>query len=176
MVRSRAFLIAVSAIMIAVAAVFTLLVRIPVPGTQEYVNFSDVAVNFAALAFGPWIGLIAGAIGPAIADVVGGYPQWAPLTLLAHGLQGLAVGLLARRKTPWRIVLAWAVGAAIMVAFYFLGAGAVLSGWGVALVGLPFNILQAVVGGVVGIPLYYAVLRAYPPVAQMSESGTWREG
>ena len=57
--------------MIAVTTVFTTAVRIPIPATQGYVNFSDVAIFFVALAFGPWVGLIAGGLGTAIADIAG---------------------------------------------------------------------------------------------------------
>jgi uncharacterized membrane protein len=42
-------LIALSALLIALTTVFTLLVRVPVPATQGYVNLSDVAITFAGL-------------------------------------------------------------------------------------------------------------------------------
>lgn len=57
--------IAIAGVMIALVAVFTLFVRVPI-GTG-YFNFSDVAIYFASFAFGPWIGLVAG-------DLVGGLP------------------------------------------------------------------------------------------------------
>ena len=55
-----------------------------------------------------------------------------------------------------------------MIAIYLLGEGLLLTGWGPALVEVPVNALQALVGGVVGIPLYYAVRRAYPPVMRLA--------
>jgi uncharacterized membrane protein len=133
-----AFTVAIAAIMIAVTFVFTKVVNVPIPGTSEYLNFSDVAINFTALAFGPWLGLIAGALGPAIADLFG-WPQWAPLTLFAHGLQGLVVGLLGYGKSGWRLFLAWLAGTVIMVGIYLLGAGLVISGWGDALFAAPLR-------------------------------------
>jgi len=181
-------MIAITAIMIAVTAVFTLLIRVPIPATQGYINFSDVAIYFAATAFGPWIGMVAGGVGTALADVLGGYAQFAPLTLLAHGLQGLVVGALVRRARPLNLVLAWLAGMATMVGLYLLGEGLVLTGWGPALMEAPFNLLQNVVGGLVGIPLFHAVRKAYPPVTRLGglsrgeqdmgrEHGeSWREG
>src|SRR5512143_1944215 len=100
MKKPGAMMIAIAAIMIAVTTVFTLLIRVPVPATQGYINFSDVAIYFAAATFGPWVGLVAGGLGAALADLLGGYAQFAPLTLLAHGLQGLLAGALVRRGKP----------------------------------------------------------------------------
>lgn len=168
--------VALVAVMIAVTTVFTLLVRVPIPATQGYFNFSDVAIVFASVAFGPWVGLVAGGIGTALADLVGGYAQWAPLSLLAHGLEGLAIGLLVRRRTLPHMLVAWAVGSIVMVGLYYLGSALVLVGdWAVPLAEIPLNLVQAGAGAVVGIPLYYAVRRAYPPVEQMGRPVTWTE-
>jgi len=176
MKKPGAMMIAIAAIMIAVTTVFTLLIRVPVPATQGYINFSDVAIYFAAATFGPWVGLVAGGLGTALADVLGGYAQFAPLTLLAHGVQGLLAGALARRSAkPAVLLVAWLAGTAAMVGLYLLGEGLVLTGWGPALVEAPFNLLQNVVGGLVGIPLYYAVRKAYPPVMRLGRGQTWRE-
>ncbi|MBC7236890.1 MAG: ECF transporter S component [Chloroflexi bacterium] len=176
MSRSRALGIAIAAIMIAVTAVFTILVRVPIPATQGYFNFSDVAVYFAAFSFGPVVGLIGGGVGAAVADLLGGYPQWALLTFLAHGLEGLVAGLLGRNKGLSGLILAWLAGTVTMMGLYFLGEGLVLTGWGPAVAELPFNLIQNVVGGLVGIPLFYAVRRAYPPIAQIGRGAEWREG
>lgn len=168
--------VALAAVMIAVTAVFTLLIRVPIPATQGYFNFSDVAITFAGLAFGPWVGLAAGGLGTALADVVGGYGQWAPLSFLAHGIEGLLIGYLGRKRALPIILLGWFLGSLVMVAFYYVGGAAILIGdWGVALAEVPVNLLQAAAGGVVGIPLFYAVRRAYPPLDQMGRRAAWTE-
>lgn len=173
---SVALIVALAAVMIAVTAVFTLLIRVPIPATQGYFNFSDVAITFAGLAFGPWVGLVAGGIGTALADVIGGYAQWAWLSFLAHGLEGLIIGLLGRRRALPFIIGGWLVGALVMVALYYLGAAAILIGdWAVPLAEVPFNLIQGAVGGLVGIPLFYAVRLAYPPLEQMVRGVTWTE-
>ncbi len=176
MFAPRARIVAIAAVMIAVTAVFTLLVRIPIPATQGYVNFSDVATYFAAFAFGPVIGFVAGGIGAALADVIGGYAQFAVLTLLAHGLQGVVAGVLARGRSLPGLIVAWAAGTVTMAGIYLLGEGLVLTGWGPAIAELPFNLLQNVAGGLVGIPLYLAVRRAYPPVIRLAQPEGWQEG
>ncbi len=173
--RLGAITIVLAAVLIGVTTVFTMLVRIPIPATQGYVNFSDVAVYFAAITFGPWMGLIAGGIGTALADLLGGYAQFAPLTLLAHGLQGLVAGLLGRHLGRLGLILGWAAGTLAMVGIYLLGEGLVLTGWGPALAEAPFNLVQNIIGGVVGVALYYGVRAAYPPVAQLGKPREWRE-
>ncbi|MCX7669444.1 MAG: ECF transporter S component [Anaerolineae bacterium] len=169
-------LIALTALLIALTTVFTLLVRVPIPATQGYVNLSDVAITFTGLIFGPWVGLAAGGIGAGLADLLGGYAQFAPLSLVAHGLEGLAIGWLGRgRKAPAAMIAAWLVGAAVMVAGYLLGEGLFLTGWPAAIAEVPMNALQAIVGAVVGIPLVFAVRQAYPPIDRLGQRRTWRE-
>jgi len=182
-------LLAVVAVMIAVTTLFTLAVRVPVPATGGYFNFSDVAVYFAAFAFGPWMGLVCGGIGTALADIIGGYIQFAPLTFLAHGLEGLVAGYVAhnllpltsRDPSPQRRVLGmligWALGGVVMLGFYFLGEAFVYS-MGVIAAGeeaLTCNIPQVIIGGLVGIPLVLAVRRAYPPITRIGQRREWRE-
>jgi uncharacterized membrane protein len=167
--RSTALRIASVAVLAAVTAVLTLLPKIPIPGTQGYVHLGDAAVVFTALVFGPITGLLAGGLGTAAADLLGGYAQWAPISFVVHGLQGLAVGLLIRLR-PRSILLAVAagvLGAVVMVAGYFLG-GLVIEGLGATLRSVLPNLIQAAAGAVLGIPLSIAVRTAYPPVRDLS--------
>ena len=54
-------MIALVVVMAAVTCALTLVVQFPVPATGGYIHLGDVAANFGALAFGPWLGfLIAG--------------------------------------------------------------------------------------------------------------------
>ncbi len=169
-------MIALVSLLIALTTVFTLIVRIPVPVTQGYVNLSAVAVTFAGLVFGPWVGLAAGGVGAALADLLGGYTQFALLSLVAHGLEGLLIGLFGRgRRTLPALVLAWLPGALAMVAAYLVGEGLFLTGWPAALVEAPMNAFQALLGAVVGIPLVLAVRKAYPPVDRIGRRQQWSE-
>ena len=157
---------ALTAMLIAVTTVFTLLVRIPIPATQGYINFSDVATFFSGFTFGPLVGGLAGGVGAAIADLLGGYAQFAPLTLLAHGLQGVLAGLIGRKGTWLALILGWLAGTAAMVGIYLLGEALVLTTWPNAWIEAPLNLIQNVVGGLIGIPLFFAVRRAYPAILQ----------
>jgi uncharacterized membrane protein len=168
-------MIALSAVLIAMTAVFTLLVRVPTPA-RGYVNLSDVAITFAALAFGPWVGAVAGGIGTGLADVIGGFAPFAPLSLVAHGLEGFLIGLLARgRRSVPAMAGAWAAGGLAMVAVYLVGEGLFYTGWPPALAEAPLNAFQAFVGGAVGIPLMLAVRAAYPPIERLGRRQQWTE-
>ncbi len=166
--------IAVVGIMIALVCVFTLTIRVPFAPTGGYFNFSDVAVYFAAFAFGPWVGFLAGGVGTGLADILGGFAHFAPWSFLIHGLQGLVAGYLGRRSVRGMLA-GWLLGAVIMVAGYFL-VELVLYGFGPAAgEAVSVNLPQVVAGGLVGIPLVLAVRRAYPPITRMGRRETWKE-
>ncbi|MBN1834790.1 MAG: ECF transporter S component [Spirochaetales bacterium] len=171
--RSPAFRIASLAVLTAVTAVFTYMVRIPVAPTRGYLNLGDVAIYFTAFSFGPVTALISGGLGTALADMISGYSQWAPISLVVHGLQGLVAGLIGGilGKGPRRVFNPyWLVGAAagtVLMCGGYLLSGTFMVGFGAALVELPGNLLQNLAGIAGGIPLAMAVRRAYPPIGEM---------
>jgi uncharacterized membrane protein len=172
--RSPALRIAAVAILTALTAVLTLLVRIPVPATKGYFNLGDTVIYFTAFTIGPLSALLSGGLGTALADLIG-FPTFAPISLFVHGLQGLVAALvagiqLAGKGRRWPFDPSWLIaagaGALIMCGGYF-ASESVLYGVGPALIELPLNLLQNVVGAVVGISLSLIVRRAYPPVAEL---------
>jgi uncharacterized membrane protein len=168
-------MIALVALLIALTTVFTLLLRIPTPA-RGYANLSDVAITFSGLLFGPWVGAIAGGVGTALADLFGGYPFFAPLSLVAHGVEGLLIGLVGwRRRSVPVMILAWLAGTVAMVGIYLVGEGVFYTGWAPALAEVPMNVLQGILGAIVGIPLALAVRRAYPAVDRLGHRPTWYE-
>lgn len=163
-------LIAITAVMTAVIFVLTRLVQIPTPA-RGFVHLGDAGIFFAAFAFGPVVGAVAGALGTALADISSGYAQWALFSFLIHGLQGYLVGAMVRGRQGqtqldvYHLLMAVGLGSIVVVAGYFV-AGMVLMGIGPAVSEIPANVLQAVSGGLIGTPLFIAVRRAYPPLAQ----------
>jgi len=172
--RWTAVRVVVLAALMALTAVLTTLVRVPIAPTRGYIHLGDVGVYFAAFAFGPIMGLLAGGVGTAMADVFSGFAHWAPLTLVIHGLQGWLAGAIGYRATAKRQLVGWLAGSAVMVGGYFL-AEVVLYGVGAALVELLPNVLQAALGGLVAIPLVAAMRRAWPPIDNLGSAGKWEE-
>ena len=162
--------IALITIMAAVVCTLTLVVKIPIPATGGYIHLGDMAANFAALAFGPWLGFLIVGGGMAIADLIG-YPIFAPATFVVHGLQAVVVAYLGRGRKPWVMLLAAVAGGAVVVVGYFLYEWLILRiGVVTAAQEVPFNILQ-VGTGLVGVLVYMLVARAYPPIARWAQEG-----
>ena len=107
-----------------VTALITLFIRIPLP-SRGYFNFGDVAVVFSGLVLGSlaksnrflW-GAAAGGIGSAIADIIGGFGMFAPITLVAKGLEGGLCAVASGKQKAMRWVLLL-LGGGAMVATYF---------------------------------------------------------
>lgn len=172
-----------AALSIALVTLATFVIRIPNPATQGYINLGDGLLFTLALVFGWRIGGLAGGVGSALADALGGYFIWAPWTLVIKGIEGILVGSIAfwgirgRRdarnsgddqverdaesalaapgdRHPGRI----AAFAAVLVggAWMVTGyylAGSVLFGGIAALTEIPGNLVQAGVAVVVSLPL-----------------------
>ncbi len=160
--------LALTGVMTAIIFILTRAVQVPTP-VGGYIHLGDAGVLFTSFAFGPIVGAIAGALGTALADVTSPYAQWAPFTLVIHGLMGLLAGTIVRRGDKLQHLLVACVGAGIvLVAGYFV-AGLVLVGMEAALEIGP-NVSQIIGGAIVSIPLYYAVRRAYPPLIWHNQS------
>lgn len=159
--------VALGGVMIALTAAMTLVIRIPVAPTRGYLNFGDAMVFFSALAFGARIGGIAGGVGSALADILGGYAYFAPITLVVKGIEGALCGYVAKKGGLAVMLLGTGIGGVCMIAGYFF-AELLLYGVGPALVEVPVNITQVVGGLAVAIPLTVAVRKAYPAIQRAS--------
>jgi uncharacterized membrane protein len=157
----RAFLIILLA---GATAALTIVVRIPIPGTGGYLNLGDIAVIFCGLFLGKKYGAIAGGVGSAVADIIGGFFIFVPATLVAKGLEGFLAGLIGQTKI--KIVLLPIAGL-VMVTVYFLYE-LFLPGVGIggALSEVPFNLIQAFVGAFGGYFVHKAVMKALPQKKQ----------
>lgn len=173
--RRPALQIALVAILTAITVVFTLIVRVPTP-IKGYISLADVVITFSAFLFGPLTALVAGGLGTGLADIIGGYAQWAPFSFLIHGLQGLLIGLIAKKgsKSGYSIdsnlslmILGGVVGMVVMAGGYYL-VGGMFYGFEPALVEIPLNLIQSGVGVVLGIAVSKGVSKAYPAVRELS--------
>jgi uncharacterized membrane protein len=165
--HSLALKVAVAAIFAALVAVATLTLVIPIPATSGYFNLGEVLIYVAALLFGPFVGAIAGG-GAAISDALVA-AQYAPGTLIIKATEGFLVGYLTKqlnkkiKSLTICATIAILIGGLEMVAGYFLYETLAL-GYpaALALLEVPFNIVQMLVGLVIAIPIMHAVLRVFP--------------
>jgi len=161
--------LALAAIFGALAAATTMAFVIPIPATSGYFNLGEAIVYTAALVFSPFVGGFTGG-SVAIADIlVPGAAQFAPGTLVIKGLEGIIVGSLNRKLQKYTSNLGLSsaisvvVGGLEMVTGYFVYEQLFLGySMAAALVEVPFNIVQMIVGLIVAVPIMYAVHRVFP--------------
>jgi len=146
-----------SATMAALVTVSTYVVQIPVPATSGYINIGDIMVFTSALVFGPLVGGIAGGLGSSLADMLGGYWAFVPITFVVKGIEGLISGFLSNGRNVNRDALAVLAGGIVMISGYFLAETYLLGYGAAAFLEVPGNIIQVTVGGLVGIPASYAI-------------------
>jgi len=154
--------IAASGVMAALVCVATYFLIVPIPATQGYFNVGDAMIMVAALTFGPIVGAIAGGVGASLADVLAGYSYFAPYTLIIKGIEGALAGLILtkiKRQSFLKIPLAWMVGGLEMVSGYLLVEYFIFGYGSAAFVEIPFNLVQMLVAGIVGIPISLTLKR-----------------
>lgn len=167
-----------TALMMSLILVGTILLRIPIPMTQGYVHLGDAMIYLGVLLLGRKSGAAAAGIGSALADVLGGFAVWAPWTLVIKGAMAFAAGTfieLARadrgssddtrtehrhsagsrsdsgRMTTSAVIAGMVLGGMLMCAGYFAAEGIMYGNWTVAALGIPWNIGQFAVGIVISL-------------------------
>lgn len=136
-----------TALLAALSCVATLVIRIPSP-TGGYMNLGDTVVLLGAYLLGAGYGAAAGAIGPALADLISGYPVYVPATLAIKALMALMAAAIyhACGKKPWSLVLASLCAEVWMVAGYWLYDGFLMRSLVGSLAGVPSNLVQGALG------------------------------
>lgn len=176
-----------AALLAAFTCVATMVIKIQTP-TYGYIHLGDGLVLLCGIILGPCMGSLAAGIGSCFADIFSGYPAWAPATLIIKALTAFAAGLLFHKIQHLRrgkymrtaaVVLGGIIGEFIMVMGYFLYeallAGitngsfnqvSISGGFASASAGIPFNIVQGVVGIIISVILL-------PILSQIEDVRTW---
>lgn len=127
---------------------------VPVPGGHLYLN--DVIICTAAILLDPLGAFLVGGVGAFLGDLLF-YPTPMFVSLVTHGLQAVVISVFAHHAMKKHPVLASglgvAIGAVIMVVGYSLGRAFIYSTPEYAMLKLPYQIVQAVVGAVAGMVL-----------------------
>ena len=127
---------------------------VPVPGGHLYMN--DIVICTAAILLDPFAAFMVGGVGAFLGDMLF-YPTPMFVSLVTHGLQAVVISVFSHYTMKKHPVIASgigvAIGAVIMVVGYSLGRAFIYSTPEYAILKLPYQILQAVVGAVVGMIL-----------------------
>ncbi|HDM88387.1 MAG TPA: hypothetical protein ENG65_00140 [Candidatus Bathyarchaeota archaeon] len=134
------FTVASAAIFTSFVCIATILFSVYIPSTEGFFNIGESMVFLSALLFGPYVGAFAGGVGSMLADLILGYPHYAPATLVIKACEGFIVGFLAehnprlRSRLKWKIftlLLGLVVGLllAIIGSIYYSGEGELTFGF-----------------------------------------------
>ena len=164
--------IVMTALFAALSCVATMSIHIPTPGTGGYIHPGDAVVILSGVILGPVYGLLAGGIGSAMADLIGGYFIYVPITFVIKGLVALAAGLIYQKlgyssKTRFTSVILGGIADIVLVAGGYCLCEIFLYGVSGALASVPANIIQGI-GGLIISAILYPALIAIPDVRQLA--------
>ena len=165
--------IIMTALFAALACVATMSIRIPTPGTGGYIHPGDAIVILAGIILGPVYGMLAGGIGSALSDLIGGYFMYVPVTFVIKGLIALVAGLIYEKigktqKSRYIAVILGGIADIILVAGgYFLCESTFLGYGPGAIASVPANIIQGI-GGLIISCILYPIIISIPNIRPVS--------
>lgn len=157
-----------TAMFAALVCVATSSIRIPTPMTGGYIHPGDAMVILSGVILGPFWGFLAGSIGSAISDIIGGYGIYVPATILIKGLVSMAAGLVYHRigrsgKSRQLAVVLGGVADIVIVTLGYMIYESFLYGLATSIAGIPSSLVQSAIGTVLAV-LIYPLLMAVPEV------------
>lgn len=124
---------------------------IPVPGGHLYLN--DIIICTAAILLDPLAAFMVGGVGAFLGDFLF-YPLPMFVSLVTHGLQAVVISLFSHYTFKKHPIVSSGIGvfwgAIIMVIGYSLGRAFIYSTPEYAMIKLPYQILQAGIGAIIG--------------------------
>ena len=160
-----------TALFAALACVATMSIRIPTPGTGGYIHPGDAIVILSGVILGPVWGLLAAGIGSAMADLLGGYFIYVPITFAVKGLIAFIAGMIYHRlgktsKTQYTAVILGGITDIILVAGGYFLCEIPLYGVSAAAASIPANLIQGL-GGLIIAFVLYPLLLAVPDIRKI---------
>ncbi|MGL5513574.1 MAG: ECF transporter S component [Sporomusa sp.] len=128
--------------------------RLPIAANGGLIHLGNVPLFLFAILYGRWTGALAGGIGMALFDVVGGWFLWAPFTLVIVGLMGYTVGAICEKtRSLTAYILALVAACLIKVVGYYGAEGIIYGNWVAPMTSIPGNLVQIGAAAVVALPL-----------------------
>lgn len=163
-----------AALFAALACVCTMAIRIPTPGTGGYIHLGDAIVILAGVFLGPVYGALAGGIGSCMADLIGGYFVYVPITFVIKGLISYLSGMIYEKignTTKTRhiaVALGGVVDIILVAGGYFLCEIPLYTVAGAA-ASVPANLIQGASGLIIA-SILYPVLHAIPDLRNLKHA------
>ena len=167
--RENTTRIILTGLMMAMIVVATIVIPIPVPFGTGYIHFGDAMIFLSVLILGWKYGAVAAGVGSALADLIVGYGIWAPWTVVVKGGMGVIMGLfiLKSMNRPGKSVfgipvyqlIGMVLAGCFMAAGYYVAEGVIYGSFIAAIAGIPWNVVQFVVGTVIATLLAAALYK-----------------
>ena len=154
----------IAALFAALTCVATMIIKIPTPGTGGYIHPGDALVILCGIFLGPIYGGLAAGLGSALADLLGGYFIYAPITFIIKGLVAVIVFIVYHKlsviikPSVIRCIICGIFSTLIVVSGYFLYEF-FISGAGGAIASVPANIIQGASGLIISSILLPVLLK-----------------
>jgi len=134
----------------ALVTIATMVIKLPIPQTQGYVNLGDSVIFLSALfLIHPYCALAA-AVGSTLADIFLGAGIYIVPTFIIKGIMGIiASKTIYDESSAKKIAISISLAEIFMIFGYFIFEVFVY-GLPAACVSLPFNVMQAAAGIVIG--------------------------
>ncbi|MGO3751138.1 MAG: ECF transporter S component [Peptoniphilaceae bacterium] len=142
----------ITALFIALVYVFTWLIKIQLPFSNQggLIHLGNVPFFIACIIFGKKIGIISGTVGMTLFDLTSGWVAWAPITFFTNIAIGLAVSKIAYNKDKTSTyLLAILIAAILKVLGYYIGEAILINSLIVPLKSIPGNIIQILLSAII---------------------------
>ncbi len=153
---SKATSLAIDGLFIALTCLVTAFIniRLPILANGGLVHLGNVPLFIAAILFGKRTGLLAGAIGMGLFDVLSGWALWAPFTFIIVGLMGFTVGAISEKHKTFRWnLLAITIACIIKIVGYYIAEGIIYGNWIAPAASIPGNLVQVGIAAILVLPI-----------------------
>lgn len=139
-----------AALFTALTCVSTMIIKIPTVGTGGYIHLGDTFVVLSGIFLGPLYGGLAAGIGSALADLLGGYFVYVPITFVVKAVIAIVVALVYHKLTkklhlPIAKCVICGIFSTVLVAFGYFAFEYFIYG-ATAAASIPANLIQGLSG------------------------------
>jgi len=143
-------------------------IRLPFASQGGLVHLGTTAAVSATIIYGRKIGMLSGALGMTLFDIVGAWFLWAPATFIARIGLGFILGTISHFKNKNGESYAYNLigligGGAWMILIYYLFESVVYNNWVTSAASIPGNVFQLILAAVIGIPIGMALKKYRNP-------------
>lgn len=149
--------IGIATTLVFVATAFVNL-RLPIAANGGLIHLGNVPLFLTSCYMGKRTGMLAGALGMAFFDLMGGWVLWAPFTFIIVGAIGYSFGAIYnQRKDFTSYILAVLAALTIKIVGYYIAEGIIYGNWIAPATSIYGNVVQILTAAVITFPALKAL-------------------